>query len=251
MDYQTHMEQMLQFLGSYHSPVYGSRDNFINGLKHGVIYTLTLDPILKGDETTVMPVSFETRRDSEQEAIQETARLALLHLANHHAAELKNTVFRLYPGASHPGADPRLQRPLVEGKEDATVAQLASFALAQASFAHTTAAQLGRTQDNLSRVQAALRAARRRVAELSNVKYELTAAQTRIAELEDAFFHGNPEDEEVMVEAAPPVQEQPVEEDADSDVPEQEEDEELLQPAPAPVPAPVLYYTRRRGRDGK
>ncbi|KAK1649945.1 hypothetical protein QYE76_067750 [Lolium multiflorum] len=219
MDYQTHMEEMLQFLRSYHSPVYGSRDNFINGVKHGVIYTLTLDPILKGDETTVMPVSFETRRDSEQEAIQETARLALLHLANHHAAELKSTVFRLYPGASHPGADPRPQRPLVEGKEDATVAQLASFALAQASFAHTTAAQLGRTQDNLSRVHARQPQS---CAELSNIKYELAAAQTRIAELEDAFFHGNQEDEEVMVEAAPPVQEQPVEEDADSDVPEQE-----------------------------
>ena len=251
MDYVAHLEEMLKVLGCYRPPVYVSRDHAVNSVTQGVIYTLTVT----NEDEPIRSFSFATRRESSEEAIQETARLAVLHLARVHATELAGTVYRLYPAASGTGAAPRLQLPLVEGEEDATAAQMARLALAQACFADRAAAELGRTQvaldaaqeriADLERAQASLDAARKRITELSRahaerkrmselrsaqadelkearkriaqLRSELDAARKRIADLEEAFFQDSPDEEDLTAEEEVPVQDLTVQpEEADA-----------------------------------
>jgi hypothetical protein len=181
-----------------------------------------------------------------------------------HAAELRRTVFRLYPAASKTaGAAPVMQHPLVEGdQEDATTAQLARFALAQACFAHRTAAELGRRQlaldaalERIGQLKRTQAAQLEKIAEQSGA---LHVAGQRIDELEKAFFAGSPRDEDLMLEEeveAPPVQEQQQqpeeEEDAKSQAPEQSEPrQENEEAAAAPIGSAPIVYIRLRRRDG-
>jgi hypothetical protein len=265
MDYVAHMQGMLKVLGCYRPPRYESRDIVVNGVKQGVMYTLSIKGIPTEDGPKIMSLHVETRRESTKEAIQETARLAILHLAMRHAAELRRTVFRLYPAASKTaGAAPVMQHPLVEGdQEDAAMAQLASFALAQACFAHRTAAELGRRQvaldatlERIAQLERTQAAQLEKIAEQSGA---LHVAGQRIDELEKAFFAGSPRDEDLVLEEeeeAPPVQEQQKqqpeeEEDAKSQAPEQSEPlQEKEEAAAAPVGSAPIVYIRLRRRDG-
>jgi hypothetical protein len=216
MDYVVHLQQILRVLGCYRPPVYMSRDNVVNGVKNGVIYTLTLYRIASEEDGASKSFAFQTRRESMEEAIQETARLAILDLARDQAAELATTVYRLHP-AAQTGEAPALQHPRGEGEEDASVEQLASFSHRTATeLAHVQVAmnaaleridQLERTQAaaELARTQAALEAAQEKIAEQSGA---LHVAQQKIAELEKALFAGSPRDENLVLEEeeAPPVQ---------------------------------------------
>jgi hypothetical protein len=98
MDYVAHMQGMLKVLGCYRPPRYESRDIVVNGVKQGVMYTLSIKGIPTEDGPKIMSLHVETRRESTKEAIQETARLAILHLAMRHAAELRTHGVPPLPG---------------------------------------------------------------------------------------------------------------------------------------------------------
>lgn len=124
--FATELWKLLQLLGGYDRPLYQSTNWITFGRIQGMHIKMT---IYAREKTKAShPMYFHARRAAEEDGIQETSRLAMLHLCHIHANELNDAVFYLHPRAQV--VDHLAQYSAID-EGDATIVHLARFVTAQ------------------------------------------------------------------------------------------------------------------------